>query len=65
MIEEAITKGFYHSESWGKDYPKLQILTIEDLLSGKKPELPYSPLAFKQAQKHVPSEDDLYHEEVK
>ena len=36
MIEEAVKKGFYHSESWVKDYPKIQILTIEELLSGKK-----------------------------
>jgi len=35
MITEAATTGFYHSPGWNKDYPKLQILTIEELLNGK------------------------------
>jgi hypothetical protein len=39
MITEAAQKGFYHSPL-GKDYPKLQILTIEEILSGKAPEIP-------------------------
>ena len=39
MIEEAATKGFYHSPL-GKDYPRLQILTIEEILNGKMPEIP-------------------------
>jgi hypothetical protein len=28
------TAGFYHSPGWNKDYPKIQILTITDLLDG-------------------------------
>lgn len=64
MVKEAITKGFYHSESWGKDYRRIQILTIEELLSGKKPEMPYAPPVYKQAEKHVPSEDEMYHGEI-
>jgi site-specific DNA-methyltransferase (adenine-specific) len=39
MIEEAATAGFYTSDSVfssGIKYPRIQILTIEDLLSGKK-----------------------------
>ncbi len=39
MEVEAATKGFYKSPL-GKDYPKIQILTIEELLQGKKPEIP-------------------------
>jgi site-specific DNA-methyltransferase (adenine-specific) len=39
MIEEAAMKGFYHSPL-GRDYPRLQILTIEEILSGKLPEIP-------------------------
>lgn len=45
MKLEATTSGLYHSELWNRDYPKLQILTIAELLSGAKPELP----AFKSA----------------
>lgn len=50
MIEEATTAGFYEP-LYSKHVPKIQILTIEDLLHGKKPELPhYSPIeSFKKA----------------
>jgi site-specific DNA-methyltransferase (adenine-specific) len=39
MLEEAAMKGFYHSPL-GKDYPRIQILTIEEILSGKTPDIP-------------------------
>lgn len=39
MTVEAAMKGFYHSPL-GKDYPRLQIFTIEEILQGKMPELP-------------------------
>ena len=35
MRTEAADAGFYHSPGWNKDYPRLQILTIADLLAGK------------------------------
>ena len=37
MIKEAVSSGFYESEYYNKKYPKIQILTIEDLLSGEPP----------------------------
>ncbi len=40
MRTEAVSAGFYHSDRWQKDYPKIQILTIEELLSGTQPLLP-------------------------
>lgn len=39
MLEEAAMKGFYHSPL-GKDYPRIQLLTIEDILQGKMPYIP-------------------------
>ncbi|MGQ0541902.1 MAG: hypothetical protein ACT4O9_08645 [Blastocatellia bacterium] len=51
MIEEAIGAGFYHSEGWNKDYPKIQVLTVEDLLTGKTVQLPPNLQTFKQAGK--------------
>jgi adenine specific DNA methylase Mod len=39
MHTEADSQGFYHSPL-GKDYPKIQIFTIEQLLEGKKPDIP-------------------------
>jgi DNA modification methylase len=52
MIAEAAKAGFY-TNATGKKFPRLQILTIEDLLSGKvRPEHPdYEPdLNFKKAK---------------
>jgi site-specific DNA-methyltransferase (adenine-specific) len=45
MRKEAIEAGFYHSELMQRDYPKIQILTIADLLKKSEPQLPprYSP----------------------
>ena len=40
MQTEAVTAGFFESKTWGKKYPKVQLLTIADLLSGKKIDMP-------------------------
>ena len=40
MKLEADKAGDYHSELWQMDYPRLQIVTIEDLLDGRRPDLP-------------------------
>lgn len=54
MVTEAASAGFY-SSPMGRDYPKLQILTIEGLLSGKDlpryPDLTLGGLTFKDAKK--------------
>jgi hypothetical protein len=54
MRSEAAGAGFYTSPVWGKSYPRLQILTIADLLAGKGIDMP--PLrqvsaTFKKAPK--------------
>lgn len=51
MIVEAAETGFYHSPSWNKDYPKLQILTIEELLSGNSIVYPPTGQTYKKAEK--------------
>lgn len=41
MIKDAVTAGFYEPETLpGKKYPRIQILTIEELLAGKRLEYP-------------------------
>ena len=49
MITEAAGKRFYRSPTWSKDFPRLQIFTVEELLSGKKPDVPHPISAHKQA----------------
>jgi len=48
-----VSAGYYRSNLWQKDYPRVQILTIEDLLDEKSIDMP--PFAtgqtFKQAEK--------------
>ena len=53
MDIEAATAGHYHSEIWDRDYPRIQILSIEQLLNGAEVKLPQTPnnaTAFKQAE---------------
>lgn len=62
MKEEAAAAGFYEPELFpGKLYPKLQILTIEEILNGKQLEYPSSQMAqrvtFKKAQRKSKGEE--------
>ena len=41
----------YNSSGWNKDYPRIQILTIEELLHGAEAKMPPQFGTFKQAQK--------------
>ena len=57
MKVAAISDGFYTSEMWQQQYPKIQILTIEELLSGSQIQMPPSGYgAFKQAPKEKKKE---------
>ncbi len=40
MKTEAATAGHFASATWGKKYPKVQLLTVADILSGKQIEMP-------------------------
>jgi site-specific DNA-methyltransferase (adenine-specific) len=51
MREEAVSAGFYHSPGWGRDYPRIQILTIEELLHGTELKMPPQHGTFKEAQR--------------
>ncbi|MGB3717338.1 MAG: restriction endonuclease [Candidatus Promineifilaceae bacterium] len=51
MITEAASAGFYHSPAWDKDYPRIQILTVEQLLDGAEVDMPPTGMTFKVAPK--------------
>jgi hypothetical protein len=54
MVKEASSADLYESEALGKKFPKIQIITIEELLNGKKIEMPYhAPVTFKKAAKYT------------
>ena len=51
MRTEAVSAGFYHSEVWQKDYPKIQLRTIAELLAGNEFELPPHPSVYQAAER--------------
>ena len=51
MTTEAVSAGFYHSPGWNKDYPRIQILTIDELLHNAEVKMPPQFGTFKQAQR--------------
>ncbi len=51
MRTEAVSAGYYHSEVWQRDYPKIQIRTIEELLAGQMFDLPPHPPMYQAAQR--------------
>jgi len=55
MLTEAISSGYYHSPGWGQDYPRIQILTIAQLLDGAEIQMPPQSSTFKQLAKATPA----------
>jgi len=51
MEKEALAAGYYTSELWQRSYPKIQILTIAQLLSGAEVAMPSAHNTFKKAPK--------------
>jgi DNA modification methylase len=56
MATEAASAGFYENELWGKSYARIQLLTIEDILNGKRPDIPPSMGASPFAKAQVEQE---------
>ncbi len=51
MNTEAVSAGYYHSPGWNQDYPKIQILTINQLLHGAEVKMPPPYGTFREAQR--------------
>ena len=52
MRTEAASGGFFHSELWDRDFPKIQIRAVSEMLSGHGLELPPSvSTAYQPAQR--------------
>jgi site-specific DNA-methyltransferase (adenine-specific) len=60
MVTEAGSAGNYQSPGWNQRYPTIQILTIEELLDGKKVNMPPTSITFAKAESdRTPSEGQL------
>ena len=58
MKTEAVKAGFYESPHHGK-FPKIQIITVEELLMGKRPAIPFVDGAvFKAARREEMSQQE-------
>jgi site-specific DNA-methyltransferase (adenine-specific) len=51
MNKEALSAGYYTSELWQKDYPRIQILTVEQLFQGERVQMPPAHGTFKKAER--------------
>ncbi|MFL1377777.1 DNA methyltransferase [Nocardiopsis protaetiae] len=60
MIDAANSAGYYSYPINGQKYPKIQILTVEELLSGNKPNMPTALLPYFQAKRRY----DDNHEQI-
>ena len=49
MRQEAASSGFYHSPHWNRDYPRIQIVTVEDLMDGRAPAIPHGAIGLQRA----------------
>ncbi len=58
MSKGAASTGFYHSPGWNRDYPRIQLLMIEDLLAGRaKLQAPPQNATFTTAPKAKQNEE--------
>ena len=51
MNSEAASGGFYHSDLWQQDFPKIQLRTVSEMLEGRGFELPNRPASYQPAQR--------------
>ena len=62
MKLEALQAGYYHSAWMDQDYPKLQILTVGELLKGTQPKIPprYNPYQLAPVEKKPAAQAGLF-----
>jgi len=53
MKVEAVSAGSYHSQLWDRDFPKIQIITIEELFQGKMLNMPPVTSPYAKAPKVI------------
>ena len=51
MEIDALSRGVYHSPGWNRDYPRIQIRTIEQLLAGQMFDYPQANVTLARAER--------------
>lgn len=64
MRTEALEAGYYHSAFMHRDYPRVQILTVGELLHGKQVQMPphYNPYRLAERQQRGATQRGLFEE---
>lgn len=60
MLEVARKSGSYVWQVSGRQYPKVQVLRVSELLAGKRPDMPTPFLPYVQARRLVPGHPTLF-----
>ncbi len=58
MRSEAASGGFFHSDLWKRDYPKIQLRTVSEMLAGQGFDLPPRQPAYQAAERVRPAEGE-------
>lgn len=61
METEATAAGFYESKLWQKKFPRVQIITVGEMLSDKRPDIPWgkAPFAVAPTEKEEAEQETL------
>jgi len=59
MVEAAHHSGIYTLHVNGQGFPKVQIITVEQLLAGRRPRTPPTLMPYTQAQRHAVGADQM------
>ena len=57
MVKEAAAMGSWTMPVSGREYPKMQIFTIQDYYDGKRPDLPETGETLKKAKRELKEAD--------
>jgi site-specific DNA-methyltransferase (adenine-specific) len=59
LVKESKRFGLYHNKFNGNSYPKIQVISVEDIFNGNLIELPNMMKVLKKAEQHAEQEDLL------
>ncbi len=60
LIKESKKYGFYQNKMFGKIYPKIEIISIQEMLDGKRLSLPMMIEVLKSAERKSLQNDDIF-----
>ena len=59
MRDAALDAGMWYSKTWGKEYPRIQILSVSDLFKGELPRYPGRNVTFAIAETATKDEEQI------